>query len=329
MRLIRVISFIITLLIFSAGCNDDVFIERLEASQTEFEVPSLGGKFEVRFGHGDWYVERIAVNRVDVDGVMHEENREEVHGPLKLNGYGYADFKGSFTSFSVARYRYKEDEVVMTFGPSLSPTVVMIDLYISNGFEEIVISFVQEPCTGYRFDRIEYGPINGTYYGDYDGGWEERFYNETPAAATKEIKVFNENAVRTISFASAPLESDDVPVALSFDLLDQYLAGPFEVPVPDPYLNAYDGKVTFSGQSALFGKEDVYLPLDYSDKSFSYNFRPWEMVLIKVEWGYWEYSIDYTVWLVHDGGGQPMSFRGTMYSKTYDGTWAKTVVRYE
>mgnify|MGYP003462408475 CR=1 FL=1 len=78
MRLVRVISFIVTLLVLSAGCNDDVFIERLEASQTEFKVPSLGGKFEIMFSHGDWNVERIAVDRVDVDGAIHEENGEEV-----------------------------------------------------------------------------------------------------------------------------------------------------------------------------------------------------------------------------------------------------------
>lgn len=327
MRLIRVISFIVTLLILSAGCNDDVFIERLEASQTEFKVPSLGGKFEIMFSHGDWNVERIAVNRVDVDGAIHEENGEEVYGPLRLNGYGYADFNGSFTSFSISRT--KDDAVVMTFGPSLTPTEVMIDLHISNGFENVVISFVQEPCSGYRFDRIEYGRVTEAFYDLYDGGWEEEFYNETPAVETKEIKIFNENSVRTISFVAGPIKSDDVPTALWFDFLDQYVVEQFEVPVPDPYLDVYDSKITFGGESAIYGKDDVYLPLDYSGKSFSYTFGPWEKVKIKVQWGYWIYYVDYTIWLAHDAGGRPISLRGTMSSKTYNGTWVKSVVRYK
>ena len=82
MRLIRVISFIVTLLILSAGCNDDVFIEKLVVSQTDFLVPSLGGEIELVMNHPDWMIGRVAVNHVDCEGVVVDEKGKEHYSSL-------------------------------------------------------------------------------------------------------------------------------------------------------------------------------------------------------------------------------------------------------
>ena len=59
------------------GCNPGVFIERLEASQSEFVFPMTGGKAEISLTHGDWIMERVAVERVDAEGWIIDENGKE------------------------------------------------------------------------------------------------------------------------------------------------------------------------------------------------------------------------------------------------------------
>lgn len=325
MRLMRVISFIVTLLIFSAGCNGDVFIEKLEASQTEFEVPSLGGQFKIELTHGDWNVERIAVNRVDVDGIIREESCEEVRGPLRLNGYGQADFTGSLTSFNVSRA--KDEEVIMTFGPSKSIAEVQIDLYLSNDYQEVVVSFVQEHCTGYRFDRIEYGAITEHSNNQYEDGWTEEFYNDSQAYLFKKVSVFNDDVVRIVSFPANTVHSYDIDIENWPDQIMKYVGEPFDVPVPDPCL---DGKeLTFSGQTVRYSWDDVYIPVVLPHTTREFVVSPMETVLLDMRWGYTEYVVDYTIWMCHDNGGQPFSFSGSVRSKTHDGRWTSSITRGE
>ena len=58
----------------------------------------------------------------------------------------------------------------------------------------------------------------------------------------------------------------------------------------------------------------------------SVSFDPGETEMT-VFWELMEYSVEYTVWLSHDDGGSPLSFKGVMISKAYTGDWKVNLER--
>ena len=50
-----------------SSCNPGIFIERLEMPEAEYVIPFTGGCAEIVLSHGDWEIERVAVNNIDVE----------------------------------------------------------------------------------------------------------------------------------------------------------------------------------------------------------------------------------------------------------------------
>ena len=188
-----------------------------------------------------------------------------------------------------------------------------------------MITIVLEPCGGYRFDRIEYGQVYGVSgEGAVEEGWKVLFTNGGEANVSQEWAVFNDDAARTVSFPASTIQSEDIPNAMWYDELMKYVEEPFEVPLPEPFL--LGGGLQFNGLKAPFATKDIKLSAELPDDKVAFSFAP-GTTMLTVYWGYVEYWVDYTIWLVHDGGGKPLSFTGSMCSKTYDGTWIRTLDR--
>lgn len=315
--------FLLSMLVL-CGCNDDVFIERLEASQTEFRLPMLGGAFDVDLSHGDWRLDRVAVNHIDVDGEMIEEDLGvQRSGPLSLEGKGRAIHSNDNFALSVSRPH--DDFLHVYLSQSVATREMLVELFLANDYEEVVITIVLEPCGGYRFDRIEYGQVYGVSgEGAVEEGWKVLFTNEGEANVSQEWAVFNDDAARTVSFPASTIQSEDIPNAMWYDELMKYVEEPFEVPLPEPFL--LGGGLQFNGLKAPFATKDIKLSAELPDDKVAFSFAP-GTTMLTVYWGYVEYWVDYTIWLVHDGGGKPLSFTGSMCSKTYDGTWIRTLDR--
>lgn len=317
-RFLAYIACTVTLML-SAGCNPDVFVERLEASQAEYALTMLGGRVEVEMNHGDWMLERVSVNRVDVYGKVTEGGTVKENAPFCLKDYGRAEYSSSYIDFTLERN--DDRHIMLDVGNSLSVKETVISLHLADGYEDVEISVYVAPCGGYVFDRIEYGDI--TYISSEDmveEGWRFTFDNVSDGPVVRKFPVFGENAVRTVVFPAYTIGSDDIPHAEWYDELMGYVGVPFEVPIPDAFLE--DGNLVFSGQTVTFGVRDITLPLELPDAEVDAVFQPGRSTLV-VYWGYEEYAVDYTVWLRHNGGGRPLSFSGTFTSKAYTGEWVK------
>lgn len=306
------------------GCNDDVFIEKLEASQTEFRLPMLGGVAEVNLSHGDWILDRVAVNHIDVDGQMIEEDYGiERSGALYLKGKGRAIHSNDHFSLSISRPL--DDFLYIYLSQSVATREMLVQLFLVNDYEEVEISLILEPCGGYRFDRIEYGDVYGVSGdGAVDEAWKVILTNEGDSNIYQEWNVFNDDASRTVRFPASTIASEDIPDAMWHEELMKYVDEPFDVPLPEPFL--LGGELVFNGLTAPFVTKDIRIPAELPDDKVAFSFGPGTSVLT-LYWGYVEYWVDYTVWLVHDDGGKPLSFTGSMYSKAYDGAWVRTLDR--
>ncbi len=317
-RSIRLISSVLFfLLLMLAGCNPDVFIEKLEASGTEFAFPMTGGEAEVELTHGEWMIERITINRVDAEGWIMPEYGKEEYGSLYLKHNGKLRYESEFHEFEVVRDR--NDHLVLNLGQSLDVSSRLIELYLVNDYEEILIKVVMEGCNGYVFDRIEYSDVTYHSAGQYDEAWTLNFNNDSDETVIQEFDVFNKDASRKIDFPASSVTSDVIPRPHWYLELIRYLDGnSFKIPLPSPFLK--DGKLNFNGFSTTFLYGEQSIGTDFTDEKVQVEVQPGTSRL-RVFWEYEEYGADYTVWLKHEGGGIPLSFNGTMHSKAYTGRW--------
>lgn len=318
MRTIRLIPLVLFFpLLLLAGCNPDVFMEKLEASCTEFSFPMTGGQAEVELTHGDWMLERIAVDRVDAEGwVTHEDGKEE-YCSLYLKGKGKARYESEFHGFEIVRD--SGDRLLMTFGQSMDPDSRLIELYLVNDYEEVFIKVIMDGCSGYVFDRIEYSDVTYHTTGQYDEAWALDISNDSDDVVMQKFDIFNKDAARKIDLPAGSVTSDVIPRPHWYAELIRYLDGnSFEIPAPSPFL--HDGKLTFNGFSVPFRYGEQSFDTDFPDEKVQIEVQPGTSRL-RVFWEYEEYGVDYTVWLKHEGGGRPLSFSGVMHSKTYTGGW--------
>lgn len=299
------------------GCNPGVFIERLEASQSEFVFPMTGGKAEISLTHGDWIMERVAVDRVDAEGWIIDENGKEQYASLYLKGVGAVRVSSEWQDFEVIRDR--SDHLILDFGQSVDPDDRLVELYIENEYEELLVSVQIEGCSGYSFDRIEYSDIKYYAANQYDEAWTLNLSNHTDEVLVQEFDVFNVDVFRMIDIPATAVTSDVLPHPHWYVELMRYLDGnSFEIPAPSPFL--HDGKLTFNGFSVPFRYGEQSFDTDFPDEKVQIEVQPGTSRL-RVFWEYEEYGVDYTVWLKHEGGGRPLSFSGVMHSKTYTGGW--------
>lgn len=310
------ILFVFPLLVL-AGCNPDVFIEQLEASRTDFTFPMTGGEAEVRLTHGDWMLERVSIDKVDAQGWITHEGGKDEYGALYLKDRGKVRYSSEFHDFEIVRDT--DDHMLMNFGQSVDVSSRLIELYLVNDFEEVVITVAIEGCCGYSFDRIEYSDVTYNHTGQYDEAWALNLSNDSDAVLVQEFDVFNDDAHWTVDIPAGAVSSEDIPHPQWYAELVRYLDGEaFAVPLPSPYL---ENGVPVPG--------DVEIPFSYGEHNVD-TVLPDDKVrvelppgksLLRVFWEYEEYGVEYTVWLKHENGGKPLSFSGTMHSKTYTGRW--------
>lgn len=214
-----------------SSCNPGIFIERLEASETEYALPFTGGSAEIALSHGSWEIDRVAVNNIDVE----------------MTGDGV--YESRFMSFCLSRP--SDMKLRLALERSTDPDPVLIDIHISNDFQSLCIPVRIEACRGYSFDRIEYGIVT-----ERKEGFEE---------------ACNGRFGRRICFPAASVSSEDMPEAMWMEELLKYLGGTFDVPIPVPFpeegtVPACEGHTEFSYRETFismeYPSENVNLPED-------------------------------------------------------------------
>ena len=137
----RLVPFLICVM-SALSCNPDVFIEpfEIEFSGTEFEVPFTGGTIDIEASHGDWTVQKI---RLWGDSERPMFNKEEIR------------YVSDFKSFELTRPT--PSGLRFTLHESVDSNPSELQIYIGNEYEYRIITINIGPCSGYSFDRIEYG----------------------------------------------------------------------------------------------------------------------------------------------------------------------------
>lgn len=307
------LSIIILTLLAALACNPDMFIEPLTVSESKFVMPFTGGAIEVKVGHGDWEVERVALDHIDCGFVTDDE--------------GNMRHESNFTTFKIARPQ--RDKLVLTVEDMSNSSPMEMEIYISNPFQSQVIYVYMEPCTGYEFDRIEYGGLVVISPADaYEEAWRVTEVNETAAPVTKEYEVFGATLERTVWFPAATVVSADLPYVSWYETLMEFVTGPFSVPIPDALPSASDPETdqgTTPGtapetQTIPFTYDKTIIPTEAPEAKAEVTLMPGENAVI-MYWGYVEYTVPYTMWFKHADGGRPRCMTGEFTSRAYDGRW--------
>lgn len=270
------------------SCNPGIFIERLEASEAEYALPFKGGSAEIALSHGDWEIERVAVNNIDV---------EMADGGI---------YESRFMYFCLSRP--SDTKLFLDLERSTDPDPVLIDIHIANDFQSLCIPVKIEACQGYSFDRIEYGTVTEKTEG-FEEAWAKTISTD------QEVSVFDVRFGRWICFPAASVTSEDMPEAIWMDELLKYVDRTFNVliPVPFPEIGARPECLDHTE----FSYKETFIAMEQPSEKVTLSK---EDNTIHMFWGYVEYKVPYTIWFTHPEG-MPMSFNGELTSKTYDGRW--------
>lgn len=306
----------------TTACNPDMFIEPMTVSESKFVMPFTGGTIEVQVSHGDWEIERVALDHIDCW--------------FETDAEGNMRHESNFTTFEIARPQ--SDKLVLTVEDMSNSNPMEMEIYISNPFQSQVVYVHMDPCTGYEFDRIEYGePVITSPADAYEEAWSLAEVNEASETVTQEYDVFGSMLERVIWFPAATVVSKDLPYVQWYETLMQFVKGPFEVPVPGAVptgalsdnvpTGAPSDNIPTGGQSdniptdiVPFGYDALVIPMDAPDTKAAVTLMPGENTVCMC-WGYIEYTMPYTMWFRHDGGGRPRYMTGEFRSRAYDGRW--------
>lgn len=299
----RIVTYVMVAALL-VSCNPGVFIEPLDVAQAEYDVPFYGGAVEIDVTHGDWELDRVAYNYIDLgfvedaDGVLwHEDNFIRLHIS-----------------------RPQPSKLWVTIDDSVNPEAGQIEIFIKNDYEAEVVTINVSPCVGYAFSHIEYGDVQMLTPSDaYEEGWRKSVKNSTSSPLSQTFDVFEGGASRTVFFPAATVVSADMPYAAWYDTLMQYLDGEaFEVPVPDAL--PVDGSLIFSGEEVEFGYSAMQIPMPELDEQATLTLAP-GVNEVRMMWGYVEYKVSYVLTFSHSGGGRDLTLCGEFTSKAYNGKW--------
>lgn len=280
-----------------SSCNPGLFIERLETAKTEYVIPFTGGTAEVDLSHGDWILDRVAVNNIDISADTAE--------------MGVSHYESKFLSFSLSRPG--DSRLDLCLERSVDPDTVAIDIFVVNDFQSLRIPIKVGACRGYSFGGIEYG--KATEMREF---YEVAWTHEIKGKQTWSSDVFNESFCRKIQFLASSVRSDDIPEAMWMEELEKYMESTLCVPIPEPF-PASDMSVGLEDDPVEFSYKEKSIRMDIPSGSFEISTRDEDNV-VRMYWGCVEYMIPFKVWLTHPEG-ETLSFSGEMYSKTYDGRW--------
>ena len=300
---------IILTLLAALACNPDMFIEPLTVSESKFVMPFTGGTVEVKVGHGDWGIERVALDHIDCGFVTDAE--------------GNMRHESNFTTFKIARPQ--RDKLVLTVEDMSNSSPMEMEIHISNPFQSQVIYVYMEPCTGYEFDRIDYGELVVPLPSDaYEEAWRVTEANETAVPVTKVYDVFGATLERTVWFPAATVVSADLPYVSWYETLMEFVTGPFSVPIPDALPSGTIPGTTPGTapktQTIPFTYDKTTIPMEAPETKAEVTLMPGENTVI-MYWGYVEYTVPYTMWFKHADGGRPRCMTGEFKSRAYDGRW--------
>ena len=299
----RIVTYVIVGLLL-VSCNPGVFIEPLDVARAEYDVRFYGGTVEIDVTHGDWELDRVAYDNIDLgfvedaDGVLwHEDNFIHMHIS-----------------------RPQPSKLWVTIDDSVNPEAGLIEIFIKNDYESEVVTINVSPCGGYAFSHIEYGDVQMLTPSDaYEEGWRKSVKNSTSSPLSQTFDVFEGGVSRTVFFPAATVVSADMPYAAWYDTLMQYLDGEsFEVPVPDAL--PVDGSLTFSGEEVEFGYSAMEIPMPELDEQAKLTLAP-GVNEVRMMWGYMEHKVPYVLTITHSGGGRDLTLCGEFTSKAYNGKW--------
>ena len=295
----------ISILIFLAGCNGDIFVEDFMPTEyDEITISETNNGKEINFKSDNWGLlgvacetpDRYKTNRYTIDG-------ELTNLPFEVKELGTIHIKSDYLDVLVERK--SGDKLKVILNENLMNKNVRMLIEVGNSFKYEQIEVQLAPTQKYQIDRVVYD-----------------FYsfetNENRLIDMETLTINNTSASpMTVSFfpyrkSTHEITFYDSTIKWEWELLTNLLGIPLpEITIPD----VVDGKPVLRNKKAAFGIREQRLDVDLN-KELSVDvtidgFDKRKVVVLNLMRSY---SVPYIIYLSNPRTGKEITFSGELYS---------------
>jgi hypothetical protein len=306
----RILFFIIVCFLLLGSCNDDVFVDKLNASDTELQMSGEGDSAVVNFTSSDWSV--LSVDSAAQPssslfyGILYDSDGHAISDydvPFYQNAAsrGKMVYVGRKNGFTVSRMEDKS--VTIYTDENLAGTDFKFTVWIGNRYTTIPVHVTQSVSKGYSFDHITYDYISNSCKKELVGSFDSINVN-SDTSITMECSVFSGES-RFVSFVSDNRKAFSYTVnSLSVDI---------PVGVVDSALQYTNEKMYYK----MYGQRG-HLPFNDVTKTLVLPVGKSE---IKKILEYEMFDADYTLFVRRNATGELKSVKGKFHSRVPTGVY--------
>ena len=295
----------LSILIFLAGCNGDIFVEDFMPKEyDEITISETNNGKEINFKSDNWGLigvacetpDRYNTNRYTIDG-------ELTNLPFEVKELGTIHIKSDYLDVLVERK--SGDKLKVILNENLMSGNVRMLIEVGNSFKYEQIEVQLAPTQKYQIDRVVYD-----------------FYsfetNENRLIDMETLTINNTSASpMTVSFfpyrkSTHEITFYDSTIIWKWELLTNLLGIPLpEIIIPD----VVDGKPVLRNKKATFGIREQHLDVDL-DKELSVDVTigghdKRKVIVYNLMR---DYSVPYTIYMSNPRTGKEITFSGKLSS---------------
>lgn len=239
------------------SCNNNVFVDEMNASATNLEMSGEGDSTVIEFSTSDWHILSVYYGDEYFKDVFYGKIYDEKGNMLQKDDIPFYDFnidKGSIVhsgtkeGFTISRLQDKCLKIKLD--ENLTGNDFKFTILVGNSFKTIPISVIQKNSVGYTVDHITYKYIPKSYYKE-DSWTKDTINNSGNSPLTIKYPVFSEE-MQNYSFTSTENK------AFSYINYDQLVDSP--IGIKDSIIQISDDKIYYNPykQKRKINFDDIY-----------------------------------------------------------------------
>lgn len=237
------------------GCNQDIFVDRLEISASRLHLDSDGDSAVVRISSSDWIVSQIQTDIKNPGALFCKKydaagnliNDSEPLEYLDLKADQKLIFEDEYVNFTIQRLQHNQLKIIT--GENLRNHDFEFQIMVSDLYGTTGVTVMQQACSGYHFDTIIYTLRPQSYTTYFSEKPYLTVHNNTDHKMQYPVSVFSEEN-QTFYFSS-----DNRKIFSYLEDTDRHIVYPHMTNTSE---------LEISGNTALFSsnKQDKPLPFD-------------------------------------------------------------------
>lgn len=294
----------LSILIFLAGCNGDIFVEDFMPKEyDEITISETNNGKEINFKSDNWGLIGIACEASDrYNTYRYTIDGELTNLPFEVKELGSIRLKSDYLDVIVERKSGNKLKVILNENLMNENVRMLIEVGNSYKYQQIEVQLA--PTQKYQIDNIVY---------DF-----KRLETNENGLKEMQVTTFENNSSSPITIGVLPYSKSTREVTFydSSFLEEKLFANLLGIPLPDVIIpDVIDGKPVVRNSKAAFGIRQQYLPVDLDkDLSVDVTIDGYDKRKIIVYNLIRYYSVPYVIYLSNPKTGKELTFSGKLSS---------------